>query len=144
MATERWRTLATEPHFGTSLGVVEIVTHDRKRCQGRACVVHAPSGHHMADWPTVFRADRGITERLCPHGVGHPDPDDLAYRKSVAKWVVEGDDGTVYAVCRNKRIAQAAMDGIEYSITLKVSSTFDESVHGCDGCCDPEHREEQE
>jgi hypothetical protein len=24
-------------------------------------------------------------ERICPHGVGHPDPDDLAYRISIAK-----------------------------------------------------------
>ena len=30
----------------------------------------------MRDWPQHFRDDRGIMERICPHGVGHPDPDD--------------------------------------------------------------------
>jgi hypothetical protein len=30
----------------------------------------------MKDWPQHYRYDRGMTERICPHGVGHPDPDD--------------------------------------------------------------------
>lgn len=30
----------------------------------------------MRTWPSVWRADRRLLERLCPHGVGHPDPDD--------------------------------------------------------------------
>jgi hypothetical protein len=31
--------------------------------------------HHMRDWPLIWRNDRGIFERKCPHGIGHPDPD---------------------------------------------------------------------
>jgi hypothetical protein len=31
----------------------------------------------MVDWPQRYRDDIGITERICPHGVGHPDPDDI-------------------------------------------------------------------
>lgn len=27
-------------------------------------------------WPQNWRSDRGIMERICEHGVGHPDPDD--------------------------------------------------------------------
>lgn len=55
-----------------------IVTHPPSACAGRACVVHNPSTHNMLEWPTHFREDRGITERICPHGVGHPDPDDIS------------------------------------------------------------------
>lgn len=29
----------------------------------------------MRDWPQVYRDDTGVTERVCPCGVGHPDPD---------------------------------------------------------------------
>ncbi len=38
-------------------------------------VVHAPSDHPMRVFPLNYRADREMTERVCPHGVGHPDPD---------------------------------------------------------------------
>lgn len=36
----------------------------------------------MKDWPMNIRIDRGaLTERMCPHGIGHPDPDSLAWMK---------------------------------------------------------------
>lgn len=35
----------------------------------------------MRAFPTHWRADRGLMERICPHGVGHPDPDDLAWQE---------------------------------------------------------------
>ena len=57
--------------------------HSPLDCAGRACVVHNPSDHHMSNWPLLWRADRGIMERLCPHGVGIPDPDDVAYRRDI-------------------------------------------------------------
>lgn len=53
--------------------------HDEKDCQGTNCCIHNPSDHHMKDWPRHWRYDRCIMERICPHGVGHPDPDDVAY-----------------------------------------------------------------
>jgi hypothetical protein len=31
----------------------------------------------MRRWPQNWRGDRYLIERICPHGVGHPDPDDL-------------------------------------------------------------------
>jgi hypothetical protein len=34
----------------------------------------------MRKWTKVVRLDKiGLVERLCGHGVGHPDPDSLAY-----------------------------------------------------------------
>lgn len=24
------------------------------------------------DWPTAYRADTGVNEAICPHGIGHP------------------------------------------------------------------------
>jgi hypothetical protein len=37
----------------------------------------------MRDWPTHWRGDRGLMERICPCGIGHPDPDDLAFKESI-------------------------------------------------------------
>lgn len=48
---------------------------------GEHCTIHNPSEHHMREWPINFRAADGfmnlstVTERICPCGVGHPDPD---------------------------------------------------------------------
>ena len=53
-----------------------LSTHSRDVCQGRGCPVHHASDHHMRDWPQMWRFDGRFTERLCPHGIGHPDPDD--------------------------------------------------------------------
>ena len=63
----------------------KIFVHDKSECSGKFCVIHNPSDHKMKNWPTHWRTDRKIMERMCKHGVGHPDPDDLAYRKATAK-----------------------------------------------------------
>lgn len=52
-----------------------ITVHNAYNCAVDPCPIHAPSDHHMRDWPTHWRADRRIMERICPHGIGHPDPD---------------------------------------------------------------------
>lgn len=49
--------------------------HAEGTCRGDVCVIHKPSGHHMHEWPLNYRFDRGLMERVCVHGVGHPDPD---------------------------------------------------------------------
>lgn len=69
-----------EPQFGMQLGPGFISTHDPSNCSGRYCVIHNPSAHHMRSWPTNWRADRQLMERTCTHGIGHPDPDDLAFQ----------------------------------------------------------------
>ena len=57
-----------------------IVAHDEKQCAGGSCVLHNPSWHLMRDWPTYFRGDRlFLVERMCEHGVGHPDPDSARF-----------------------------------------------------------------
>lgn len=67
--------------------------HSLVDCAGRPCVIHAPSDHHMRTWRTVWRGDRRMMERTCRHGVGHPDPDDLAYRLTFPGRVDECDAG---------------------------------------------------
>ncbi len=55
-----------------------LTHHAEDGCEG-ACPIHAPSDHHMTSWPLHWRPDRGIFERLCEHGVGHPDPDTIRH-----------------------------------------------------------------
>jgi len=69
----------SEPTYTTGAGQVLHSLHDPAKCEGEHCVIHNPSHHYMADYPTHWREDRGIMERICPHGVGHPDPDTLDF-----------------------------------------------------------------
>lgn len=71
--------------FTTGTGQ-EIEIHDRSQCEGNHCVYHNPSGHHMREWKTHQRLDGfayPLVERICPggrgHGIGHPDPDSVAF-----------------------------------------------------------------
>ena len=58
----------------------KLLVHDKKDCKGPCCI-HRASDHHMKDWPLHYRNDWGFFfERIDPEGVGHPDPDDLAFR----------------------------------------------------------------
>jgi len=65
--------------YVTGTGQRLVNVHKEEDCIGRHCVIHNPSPHYMADYPTNWRADRGIMERICEHGVGHPDPDDMEF-----------------------------------------------------------------
>lgn len=61
-------------------------THDPALCEGRGCAIHNhPSDHPLKDAPLYWRADRGILERICEHGVGHPDADSAAYLRSIGR-----------------------------------------------------------
>ena len=85
-----WIDSAAEPESGIQIGgTVLHNVHPASQCAGRHCVMHNPSDHHMRQWPTNWRGDRGLMERICPHGIGHPDPDALAYLVSIG-----ADDGT--------------------------------------------------
>jgi len=57
-----------------------FIFHAPASCAGSACAIHNPSAHHMRDWPINAR-ESTLIERVCPHGIGHPDPDSLAYFK---------------------------------------------------------------
>lgn len=77
--------------------------HTPEVCAGHNCPYHNPSDHRMVDWPKNFRYDRfsyGLVERLCPHGIGHPDPDSVGWLESLdverqrqGTWGVHGCDG---------------------------------------------------
>jgi hypothetical protein len=75
-----------------------MITHAPDKCAGQECCIHNRSNHVMREFPQLFRWDRGIMERTCPHGVGHPDPDQEAFLELVfgdaawAEWV-HGCDG---------------------------------------------------
>ncbi len=54
-----------------------LYVHVSANCHGSRCSIHNRSNHNMRTFPQHFRFDRGIMERICPHGIGHPDPDDI-------------------------------------------------------------------
>lgn len=59
-------------------GVLRDVHHPNTCASDPGCIIHHPSQHHMRTWPIIWRAD-APAERVCPHGIGHPDPDSLAH-----------------------------------------------------------------
>jgi hypothetical protein len=86
--------------YETGTGQIIRGVHSENLCEGRGCVIHHPSDHHMKDWPTNFRTGGAFDikgphmERICEHGIGHPDPDDYAFLKSQGEDVgTHGCDG---------------------------------------------------
>lgn len=65
--------------------------HHPDACSGEYCTMHNRSDHNMRSWPQNWRGDVGYMERICPHGIGHPDPD-CYYRRTHGD-VVHGCDG---------------------------------------------------
>lgn len=69
-----------EPWFD-SLGNVWAV-HATNMCFS-PCPIHSPTDHVMKNFPLIMRM-RGsspLMERICHHGIGHPDPDHLSFYK---------------------------------------------------------------
>ena len=71
-------------------GMLEV--HGSEACAGRHCPIHNPSDHVLRLAPLYWRDDRRIMERICEHGVGHPDPDDLKVQSSPYEGI-HGCDG---------------------------------------------------
>jgi hypothetical protein len=67
-------------------------THPFGECWGDHCTLHRMSDHAMRAFPQQWRSDRQIMERVCPHGVGHPDPDEYELVTNPEKGV-HGCDG---------------------------------------------------
>lgn len=63
-------------------------------CYQYGCSVHSPSTTHMSEWPMNWRTDRAVMERICEHGVGHPDPDSAEFfiRRGMAYLNIHGCD----------------------------------------------------
>ena len=76
---------------------IKIWTHKKDVCSGHHCTIHNLSNHSMRKFPQHWRSDRAIMERICPHGVGHPDPDE--YKLTIAKHEgVHGCDGCCFEI----------------------------------------------
>lgn len=90
--TKNWTTIVLSPTVKTEL----VNVHSPAACEGRGCAVHNhPSDHKLQNAPLNWREDRGILERVCQHGVGHPDHDSAVYLASIGQNVqnVHGCDG---------------------------------------------------
>lgn len=58
-------------------------------CDVNGCAIHNPSFHPLSDAKQLMRSDKfWLIERVCKHGVGHPDPDSASF---IAKQ--QGDTG---------------------------------------------------
>jgi hypothetical protein len=81
-------------NYATLVGGEKLsnVHYETLECRERGCAIHNPTDHHMKDWPQHFRDPRieratfgmhpGLIERVCEHGVGHPDPDHMTWYAS--------------------------------------------------------------
>jgi len=77
-------------------------THPEDKCLGEVCTIHNRSNHAMREFPQHWRADRMIIERICTHGIGHPDPDE--YRVLIGEDDgVHGCDGCCGVVLAKKK-----------------------------------------
>ena len=56
-------------------GAGYLFAHVKEDCSGGPCPIHKRTKHHMRAWRQFWRMDCSFMERICPHGVGHPDPD---------------------------------------------------------------------
>lgn len=83
-----------------------LVVHEYGEECEISCCIHNPSDHPLKDAPLVWRQAWTMydmkpshMERICEHGVGHPDPDQDTYLRSIGlteladQLVVHGCDG---------------------------------------------------
>ena len=93
--------MAWRPTYRPDRGPLEvtqgIIHHVAADCDDRPCPFHRPSLHPMIEERMHLR-ESGLIERLCKHGVGHPDPDSASYMEEMmghepGTWGVHGCDG---------------------------------------------------
>ena len=78
----------------------KLQVHDKATCSG-SCPIHNPSDHPMINFPTHWRDDSEIMERICPHGIGHPDPDDKRVQENPV-YEIHRCDGCCEGKCINE------------------------------------------
>jgi len=76
--------------FTDDYGQVLYNIHDSEKCKSTRCIIHNPMPNHLSDLKLYYRFDRGIFERICKHGCGHPDPDNVYFNGDSG---VHGCDG---------------------------------------------------
>lgn len=71
---------------GSSLKLVNV-HEEHDECRNIGCMIHNPTDHVMnrEEWPYSWRDDRGMMERICEHGVGHPDLDSVRWSRRHAR-----------------------------------------------------------
>lgn len=87
---------STDGVWGARVGQSVLVNvHPPTACAGRPCVIHTPSHHHMDSWELLWRDDTAVFERICPHGIGHPDSDQFEFWRETGREYksVHGCDG---------------------------------------------------
>jgi hypothetical protein len=110
--------MTTDDFVTTVDGIHLHNVHPMDNCAGQPCVIHNPTDHSMRSWPLHWRDDRQMFERICSHGVGHPDPDQFGFWEQAAKrW--------------RPSIAADVIDD-PYPIGNPYEGM---GIHGCDGCC---------
>lgn len=119
--------------YMTGRGQLLHNVHSETQCADQACVVHNPSDHAMAEFDTYWRQDRGLMERICEHGVGHPDPDDIAFvfrtagREAAIVESVHGCDGCCVGAYDGVHddldgpVSEETQDAIEASVARSQS-----------------------
>lgn len=94
--------------FGAYIGIAEVRVHGPKVCAEREvpCLLHHPSEHAMRSWELRWRDDKRAFERMCPHGIGHPDPDAIAWARlrGVTGMGVHGCDGCCGVLSEARRL----------------------------------------
>lgn len=67
--------------FVTTSGNFELqgIHEENSDCQTHGCVVHNPTPNPLWNAPYNWREDRALMERICRHGIGHPDIDSANY-----------------------------------------------------------------
>lgn len=85
----------------TLIGGMVIDVHPEVACLGRRCSIHNPSPHHMRGWVQHWMDANKTMYRECPHRMLHPDPDHLAYIKTVFgdDWVMVYQHGDCCGCC---------------------------------------------
>ncbi|APC46368.1 hypothetical protein HWB05_gp106 [Streptomyces phage BRock] len=83
-------------------------------CEIDGCAIHNPSFHPLSEAKQLMREDKfWLIERICKHGVGHPDPDSASFISrqlgNNSIWV-HGCDGCCNA---NKAMQKKALKKIE-------------------------------
>lgn len=83
--------------LGNGLALEDVHKED-DACWQHGCVIHNPTNHCMRHLPTNWRSDRRLMERICKHGVGHPDPDAINYIRRT-RGDAEASAASVHGCC---------------------------------------------
>lgn len=92
--------------FGNKL----VDVHEQWQCMSGNCTIHKPSDHRMRGFKQKWRADRALMERICEHGIGHPDPDEIGLDESGRG--VHGCDGCCLEVV-SVDVPKVEVDAVE-------------------------------